>query len=540
MNGIGIILLGAVIGQTPVLPSSGTDYGWQVENNQLTYILQISPELVEKRRLNPEPFTSDIPRELQGRVSRVAVVIGNVQLPRDPPLEKLEQLFPPELPKSQPDKGSLVPPENLNASRFKDVEPELHTISGTSSSLTATAPTSLNASASLSDDAEAAGFSATNLLRNNPAPTPNLLAQSNTSRFQSDARSPLTNSLPNTSNLSTQDRFGNDPKPALSQAAPTTPPTIPPSLSQQPSTLNNSSAGGLYSQAEQDRSRQYSQQNYSQPNSLSPSNQLTPYAGTGSAPSNMNPAPGYSSASQNSNTMNSMQTRTLPSGPNYAPNYPANSAAMMQNSNAAGSLPQSQTTTLPGMQPLPNSPISTFAAPPVRTASNPAYNYSSPANQYYSQAGSVQNQVAPGVDPYTQQPVNSVFPNTQSPSLASYNQQNVNAQSALPPQAAPQYPVPQTTTAETTRLASNTSSGNSFATNTFASGRDSERNLGFDDNGQDAKNRQEQEDKRKTDEGILRVFFLLSLVVNFYLGVIIRKLRTRYRSLLASSRSQNE
>lgn len=41
-----------------------------------------------------------------------------------------------------------------------------------------------------------------------------------------------------------------------------------------------------------------------------------------------------------------------------------------------------------------------------------------------------------------------------------------------------------------------------------------------------------------TVDGILQVFFLLSLVVNFYLGLLIRKLLTRYRSLLMNVRSQ--
>lgn len=42
----------------------------------------------------------------------------------------------------------------------------------------------------------------------------------------------------------------------------------------------------------------------------------------------------------------------------------------------------------------------------------------------------------------------------------------------------------------------------------------------------------------KSSEGILQVFFLLSLVVNFYLGMLIRKLLGRYRSLLSSVRGQ--
>ena len=39
-------------------------------------------------------------------------------------------------------------------------------------------------------------------------------------------------------------------------------------------------------------------------------------------------------------------------------------------------------------------------------------------------------------------------------------------------------------------------------------------------------------------DGILQVLFLLSLVVNFYLGILIRKLLMRYRSLLTNVRSQ--
>ncbi len=44
--------------------------------------------------------------------------------------------------------------------------------------------------------------------------------------------------------------------------------------------------------------------------------------------------------------------------------------------------------------------------------------------------------------------------------------------------------------------------------------------------------------KSKNNQNLLVVFFLLSLVVNVYLGMLIRKLLTRYRSLLSSVRSQ--
>jgi hypothetical protein len=41
-----------------------------------------------------------------------------------------------------------------------------------------------------------------------------------------------------------------------------------------------------------------------------------------------------------------------------------------------------------------------------------------------------------------------------------------------------------------------------------------------------------------SSQGILQVFLLLSLVVNLYLGMLIHKLLTRYRSLLTSVRGQ--
>lgn len=44
--------------------------------------------------------------------------------------------------------------------------------------------------------------------------------------------------------------------------------------------------------------------------------------------------------------------------------------------------------------------------------------------------------------------------------------------------------------------------------------------------------------KSKTLENILPAFFILSLLVNFYLGSLIRKLLTRYRALLANMRGQ--
>ncbi len=42
----------------------------------------------------------------------------------------------------------------------------------------------------------------------------------------------------------------------------------------------------------------------------------------------------------------------------------------------------------------------------------------------------------------------------------------------------------------------------------------------------------------RSNDRIIEVFFLLSLVVNVYLGFLIQRLLTRYRSLLTSVRGQ--
>ncbi len=62
------------------------------------------------------------------------------------------------------------------------------------------------------------------------------------------------------------------------------------------------------------------------------------------------------------------------------------------------------------------------------------------------------------------------------------------------------------------------------------------RNDGYSNDGYN--DTQTQLAQRTGMENIMPVMFVLSLVVNFYLGMLIRKLLGRYRTLLASVRSQ--
>ena len=127
-----------------------------------------------------------------------------------------------------------------------------------------------------------------------------------------------------------------------------------------------------------------------------------------------------------------------------------------------------------------------------------------------------------GNNSYGHSPVNSSFPSDPL-SLPSYSQPSVRvADSRAPTQ------VPSTSSNSTAGVSSNTQFGNS---DSALSERDSNRLNRAHDVGDVAQ-------ARSGAANIVPVMFVLSLVVNFYLGMLIRKLLTRYRSLLSSVRGQ--
>ncbi len=532
MNGIGLVLLAAVVSQTPSAPSGGTSYGWTVEGNKLTYILQLSPELVEQSRVRPLPITSDLPKELEGLVSRIMVVVGKNELPRDPPLEKLNQLFPRFRPDSSNEKPLVPANSSLSDARFKDVEPELYPVAGTNPPLLGaeTPPLRSGANASLVDDNTNIGTSVLGKLSDAVKAPSELLAQTDSSsRFLSDARTPNApnaSNLPSTSAASSsalQSRFGDNKSTVGAQPPLANPPSLntlsPNTLRDNP--LQPSGATAPYI----DRTRG----NYPTIPTAAQSTAQVPAANSNSG-SNYN----YPSNSTNGNFAQPSSAQTQPSTMN----------------SQIGVSSVAQTSPYNGMQAIPSSPTATFAAPNIpRLASaqgNPGYTY--PPNSANSQAPPTPY-YPPNANPnpnifheqamaaqqhlYGQTPssyLNQVAnPPTSNASLpAGYSQQNY---STLPP------PNNVEQTNPLLRTASNSQTGFNQASNPGDSTSDLSLKRSSIDDAQTLANTA-QEDKRKIDDGILRVFFLLSLVMNFYLGVLIRKLRTRYRTLLTSVRVQ--
>ncbi|MEM7474016.1 MAG: hypothetical protein AAF483_03430 [Planctomycetota bacterium] len=102
---VGLVLLGAVIvpnvkvaAQTNV----GRDYGWFIDekrDNALVFVVQMTPEQAQVVQLNSDPrqasqqkveFSSEMPPELVGRVTRIVVRIGTDILPRTPSLAEIK------------------------------------------------------------------------------------------------------------------------------------------------------------------------------------------------------------------------------------------------------------------------------------------------------------------------------------------------------------------------------------------------------------------------------------------------------------------
>lgn len=73
----------------------GMDFGWEPtqENPQkLEYIVQLSPEELQLISKGTEELWSGIPKELNGRIDRIVIRMGRAELPRVPSLEQLRTM----------------------------------------------------------------------------------------------------------------------------------------------------------------------------------------------------------------------------------------------------------------------------------------------------------------------------------------------------------------------------------------------------------------------------------------------------------------
>lgn len=89
MDGIRLLLL--LVASAQVEAGTERDYGWQVKDGFLEYIVQINPDKKRAMETLSVENASNMPPQLVGRASRVVVRFGNDILPREPSLEELER-----------------------------------------------------------------------------------------------------------------------------------------------------------------------------------------------------------------------------------------------------------------------------------------------------------------------------------------------------------------------------------------------------------------------------------------------------------------
>lgn len=129
MNGIGLLVLIVTLGQIsfpnagPPAASDARDFGWQITKEESTgrdiieFIVQISPEKAAFMNANNEENLSDLPPELVGRVTRFVTRIGTAELPRTPSLAEIERRYP-----RHQTPGEVT--ASLGDGRFSDIDPD--------------------------------------------------------------------------------------------------------------------------------------------------------------------------------------------------------------------------------------------------------------------------------------------------------------------------------------------------------------------------------------------------------------------------------
>ncbi len=111
---LGVALLAAQVAD-PFPMDSSRDFGWQIKEGVLEYIVQISPEKAMFMQQNGEENLSDMPPELVGRVQRIVVRVGNDILPKSPSKEEIQRTVPPYM---SPNDVTA----SLGAGKFSDLE----------------------------------------------------------------------------------------------------------------------------------------------------------------------------------------------------------------------------------------------------------------------------------------------------------------------------------------------------------------------------------------------------------------------------------
>lgn len=121
MNGIRVLVLSMLLTQTAFgfQQEPERDFGWQIaDDGVLEYILQISPQEAQTMLSQPEENVSSMPEELIGRASRVVVRIGTSILPRTPSLAVITR----DIPRYQDARSAADLQASLGPGSFSDLE----------------------------------------------------------------------------------------------------------------------------------------------------------------------------------------------------------------------------------------------------------------------------------------------------------------------------------------------------------------------------------------------------------------------------------
>ncbi len=479
MNGIGLLVLLAILGQVNVAPhvSHNHDYGWEFDprDGALCYIVQVSAEQAQQMQAGGMEKSSDLPVELVGRATRVIFRIGNDELPQVPSLAEINKM--PRFSAAADVTAALGP------GRISDVE---------------------------ADSLVNVQDNSTGLPRFPASPNTNLNQQAGSllSQFGNQAQAGIDNLVDQASRAS-----GNAP------------PSLPTLGGNPPPPANNSA--GLSNLVDQFRSgtagtRPGFAGDASSRSTPMPSTQPNLAGLPSTGPSKFESAPPPTDGSQ-ANDLSSWPTQADPRATGQGPSrltdqrgypQPQNGASPYNQGNYESPMPPSlagigipnQQTPVNGFGSTtgvgsrfgnqtgfgqsPGSAATEFNGPGAANGGQ-ALNQSNLPNAY---AGISNNGTQTGPGGFSQQTPSSAIPND------GFNRMAANTGSVLIP-------------------------GQQSAVGKSTDGSASDSQSGAST-------------PARSSQGILQVFLLLSLVVNLYLGMLIHKLLTRYRSLLTSVRGQ--
>lgn len=490
MNGIGLLVLIAAAGQIGATPQivPNNSFGWQFDqinpDRALCFIVQVSPEVAATMQRTAHERPADMPPELVGRATRIVFRIGDDLLPQDPPLEELRKM--PIVNSSanvtaQLGGGRMTdvePNDVVNVQQDRTGAPKLPTFPNQSSTNAPQPPSDF--SNRLQQGAENLVDQARNLARGTPGLPPNPSGRT------TDSGPPM----PDYAGTSNNSRLGGAPTDNSFNSPQREPANTATNIDangwprSQP-TLGSTPGGDR----NRDDATRIADNRFGNPNTASAAGNFT--GNNGGA----NPTSGYGQTGYN---------------PNYgSPNPPSLS-------------PQEMFTGIA----------------PIQTPSNGFGSY--PGNQGQGKF----NSSTPGFN-------NNSSPSQFGPGQLTQNGQGYSDGRYPPPLNSPQ--------GSNTPYANNGQGGNDdfgrIAANPIGGGQNTSPPASGDPSGQgnsrpgaaggrgnspsdDTKEAAAGATKPTTLENILPAFFILSLLVNFYLGSLIRKLLTRYRALLANMRGQ--